>query len=219
MSSAAQIAANRANAAHSTGPRTPEGMKTSSANATRHGLTGTFHLLPGENPEDYAALLRAYESEFHPATPHEEFLVSQLAQSRWKLDRIERLQAEAVNQMLAATGPAQSPDASIVTALSQPGAVYDRLQRYAAQAERSYHRAHRELTQLRRQLARDRSTALNARLNHILAAPLPDSPLFPAYRNALQNEANPDRPLPAEFHPPHPEAPLPDAAASRNHRP
>ena len=39
MATAKQVAANRANAARSTGPRTPAGRATSSRNAFRHGLS------------------------------------------------------------------------------------------------------------------------------------------------------------------------------------
>jgi hypothetical protein len=40
MATEKQIAANRANAKRSTGPRTPAGKATSSRNAYRHGLSG-----------------------------------------------------------------------------------------------------------------------------------------------------------------------------------
>ncbi|MCC7498454.1 MAG: hypothetical protein IT160_12805 [Bryobacterales bacterium] len=190
MSTAAQITANRINATRSTGPRSLEGKKKASANATRHGLAGAFHLLPGEDPAQWAALLHAYREEFRPTGVHEDFLVLQLAQSRWKMDRIGRLQAEAANQALASADSAQSTDARLVTALAQPGNVFDRLQRYFVQAERSYHRAHRELTQLRRQLARDHAAAVSDELNHIMNAPLPNHPGFTTYRDVLQNEAN-----------------------------
>ena len=39
--SEARIAANRANAARSTGPKTAEGKEKSRANALKHGLTGS----------------------------------------------------------------------------------------------------------------------------------------------------------------------------------
>src|SRR6516164_6569308 len=78
MSSAAQILANRQNAAHSTGPKSPEGKQTSSRNATRHGLTGVFTVLPHDNPEDFHDLAARIRDEFHPQGETENFLVDQM---------------------------------------------------------------------------------------------------------------------------------------------
>ena len=66
MSSPAQILANRQNAARSTGPKTPEGKAASSRNATRHGLTGVFHVLPHEDPAEFEQLAAAVRDEFRP---------------------------------------------------------------------------------------------------------------------------------------------------------
>ena len=50
--SPAQLAANAANAQHSTGPRTPEGKTRSSQNASKHGLTAReIVIAPGEQEE------------------------------------------------------------------------------------------------------------------------------------------------------------------------
>src|SRR5947209_9769583 len=51
--SAAQTAANRHNAKHSTGPRTEEGKRRSAANSTKHGLTSSAVVLPNESQEEY----------------------------------------------------------------------------------------------------------------------------------------------------------------------
>jgi hypothetical protein len=53
MATQAQFHANRRNAQASTGPRTPEGKAASSANATRHGLSAAFRVLPNENQEEF----------------------------------------------------------------------------------------------------------------------------------------------------------------------
>jgi hypothetical protein len=58
MSSPAQILANRANAQESTGPRSAEGKAASRFNALKHGLDARSIVLPGEDPEEYAALAR-----------------------------------------------------------------------------------------------------------------------------------------------------------------
>jgi hypothetical protein len=44
---------NRANAQHSTGPRTDAGKQRSSLNALRHGLTGHVIVLPSEDQVAY----------------------------------------------------------------------------------------------------------------------------------------------------------------------
>ncbi|MCX6621320.1 MAG: hypothetical protein NTY38_09605 [Acidobacteria bacterium] len=198
MSTPAQIHANQQNATRSTGPRTPEGKAASASNSTRHGLTGNFHLLPGEDPADYSELFNEYANEFQPATEHESFLVIQMIEARWKLERIERLQGEAFEQLIASGDQTQSPNARIVAALNLSSPALDRLQRYAAQAERTYHRAHRELVQLTRQRVKEHAAAFDANLNRIINAPLPNQPGYEAYRTALRNEANPVPPTPAK---------------------
>jgi hypothetical protein len=69
--SEAQLAANRANAAHSMGPRTEEGQKRSSLNAMKHGLTGRTVLLPREKKQDYDAFSQEMFNELKPANPME----------------------------------------------------------------------------------------------------------------------------------------------------
>jgi len=48
MTTEKQIAANRENARLSTGPRTEAGKAAPSTNAVKHGLTGRFVILPGQ---------------------------------------------------------------------------------------------------------------------------------------------------------------------------
>jgi hypothetical protein len=50
MATPAQIAANRANAQKSTGPRTAEGKAASRLNALKHGLDAESLIIPGEDP-------------------------------------------------------------------------------------------------------------------------------------------------------------------------
>ena len=50
-----RTARNRANAAHSTGPKTEAGKPRSCLNALRHGLTGHTIILPAEDLEAYTA--------------------------------------------------------------------------------------------------------------------------------------------------------------------
>jgi hypothetical protein len=72
MSTVAQIHANRANSQLSTGPTTPEGKAAVAQNNFRHGLTSHFSVIPGENPEEYAALLTGLREEHQPSTMTEQ---------------------------------------------------------------------------------------------------------------------------------------------------
>jgi hypothetical protein len=92
MSTAAQIAANQANAEKSTGPKTEEGRAASCLNNFRHGLAGVqFSVLAGEDEEEYAALLAGLKAEHQPRTFTECILVEKLAQHFWLSQRAQRL--------------------------------------------------------------------------------------------------------------------------------
>jgi hypothetical protein len=93
MSTAAQVAANLANAQASTGPKSDEGKKRSSLNALKTGLTGRTILMPGDDAAAYQDHVCRFIDEFEPATAREEELVQSLADTRWRLLRIPVLEA------------------------------------------------------------------------------------------------------------------------------
>ena len=90
---AAQMNANRENAQKSTGPRTTAGKAASSRNGLKHGLCADKHLLPGEDPEDFLALVHDLLNTFHPVGEGEEKLVLRMAADQWRLDRIFPMEA------------------------------------------------------------------------------------------------------------------------------
>jgi len=89
-----RAAVNRANAQHSTGPRTEAGKQRSSLNAIRHGLTGQTVVLPSEDPAAYESHRRQFFAEYQPATPTESQLVQELIDTSWRLNRIPLLEAD-----------------------------------------------------------------------------------------------------------------------------
>jgi len=146
MSTSAQTRANQQNAAHSTGPSSPEGKAASSRNATSHGLTGHFAVLPHEDLEGFERMHDDYVRTFTPRNDHQYFLVSRMVESRWKLSRLTRMEAALVQQMVTQDPENTNPDAVIVAAMLAGSAnAYASLQRYAAAAERSYYKAKHEL--------------------------------------------------------------------------
>ena len=87
---------NRANAAHSTGPRTDAGKQRSSQNALRHGLNAQTVVLPSEDPAQYEAHRSQFFEEYQPATPTETQLVQELVDTSWRLNRIPLLEASLI---------------------------------------------------------------------------------------------------------------------------
>jgi hypothetical protein len=83
----AQTAANRANAQHSTGPKTETGKQASSQNSRKYGLTGVFVVLPEEDESEYTQLYESLRKDFKPADETEELLVRKMAQHQWQADR------------------------------------------------------------------------------------------------------------------------------------
>jgi hypothetical protein len=61
MATEKQIAANRANAQKSTGPKTAAGRSRSSRNAVRHGLSGPLDFAMSEKADAIARLLAGWE--------------------------------------------------------------------------------------------------------------------------------------------------------------
>jgi hypothetical protein len=89
---------NRANSAHSTGPRTEAGKQRSSLNALGHGLTARTAVLPTEDPDAYQRHIQQFLDEYAPATPTETQLVHELANTAWRINRIPSLEAELLSQ-------------------------------------------------------------------------------------------------------------------------
>jgi len=137
MATAAQLTANIENARHSTGPRTAEGKQRSASNATKHGLSSAFTILPDESQEEFDALADQFRGEYQPQGEHQHFLIDQMIQARWRIARINRLEDAALCKMM------ESGDIS--------ASVLATFQRYRTAAERSYYKAQTEMHIARQQ--------------------------------------------------------------------
>ena len=91
--SEAQLAANRANAQSSTGPKSEQGKLVSSHNALKTGLTGRTIVLPTDDVAAYQSLVALINQKFAPATDYEKHLVQTIADTEWRLLRIPTLEA------------------------------------------------------------------------------------------------------------------------------
>ena len=92
MTSERQIAANRANALHSTGPKTSEGKAAVRLNAFRHGLLARDVVLPEEDLDAFDDLQNRVRAELSPVGPIEELLVDRIVNIMWRLGRSARME-------------------------------------------------------------------------------------------------------------------------------
>jgi hypothetical protein len=111
---------NRANAQHSTGPKTEPGKKRSSLNALRHGLTGQLVVMPSEDLDAYQRHLQSFTREYRPQGPTEAQLVQLLADTSWRLNRVAALETNlltvaAATHSYPADAPPQVQDALALT--------------------------------------------------------------------------------------------------------
>ena len=139
MSTPAQIAANQANARHSTGPRTAEGKTASAANSTQHGFYSTQAVLLTDLEHSHFEVLRnCYVQVFQPADIVEVTLLDMLVLAAWNLERANQLETELANSE------------GIDPILSETNAkTLDRIIAYRMRSERTFHKCHKELRALK----------------------------------------------------------------------
>jgi hypothetical protein len=81
-----QLAANRANAQHSTGPNTTGGKKRSSQNALRHGITAQTTIMTDEDRIKHDEFCANMMADLAPVGGMETFLASSVAEEAWRLN-------------------------------------------------------------------------------------------------------------------------------------
>jgi hypothetical protein len=111
MSSEAQIEANRKNAKKSSGPRTQEGKDQSRRNALRHGLCAEHIAIFDEDPDDFARFHQSMLEAMTPLGEDEKMLADRVAMGNWRLRRVWRMEAAAMNEAALKIARARSRDA------------------------------------------------------------------------------------------------------------
>jgi len=183
-----QLAANRANAAKSTGPRTPQGKARSSQNGRKHGFTAsTFAVVRLEDLQEVAHLRADLIAVYQPVNSQELFAIERLALTQQAILRAARLESglftTCLNEALDQSGNpvifmdselSGNGDIEITRAQNRNYALGEGFHRmvqqsnswslairYQAQAERHYRRAVEEFERLK-----------------ALRPDLPDEPVF-----------------------------------------
>ncbi len=95
MASDAKIAANKRNAARSTGPKTAAGKSNASRNALKTGTYAkTSSLIPWEDRRAYEKIEKANYAQLMPVGPIDEECVRSITEDLWKLERLRRVEAD-----------------------------------------------------------------------------------------------------------------------------
>jgi hypothetical protein len=147
MSTARQIAANRLNAQKSAGPRSAEGKATSRANSLKTGLYARSQVIEGEDPAELRALADRYFLRWEPATPEESFLVATLIDADWLLRRYSLADAKIWDYQGADDCVRDNPNGKGLNFI-RCREYFPLLQRRTDSAQRTFHRALRELERL-----------------------------------------------------------------------
>jgi hypothetical protein len=157
MATPNRIQINRANAQHSTGPKTPEGKKHSSLNALRHGLTGQIVVMPTEDLAAYQSHLKSFTDEYSPSGATESHLVQALADTSWRLNRVAALETNLLTMGIAnaispiTDAPSQVQDAfSIVAALESQSKALSNLSLHSQRLSRQFERTVIQLRELQK---------------------------------------------------------------------
>ncbi len=178
-----QAATARANGAKSNGPITPEGKAISAQNSLKHGLTSSRVVLPHESQEAYDKLEASLINRFKPADDLESELVQEMAAARWRLRRIEAMEAALFKKVIKQHEEAGTPDAlDVAYAEVAESKSYRMLARHAAQLRRAYEKAWKEIQFLQSQHETDEEDELQnepsdaflkRRLDAAMMMPLP----------------------------------------------
>src|SRR5216683_1126543 len=158
---------NRANARHSTGPKTEAGKQRSSLNALRHGLTGHTIVLPTEDMAAYQRFTKRFFDDLKPFGILEEQLVQSIADTSWRLNRIPALE----NNLLA-LGFAEHSDhiitehpevhaaLAIAEALREQTKAFSALSMHGQRLSRQFERTLQQLRELQAERRAAEQTAL-----------------------------------------------------------
>jgi hypothetical protein len=142
--SARKLAANRANAKKSTGPKSAATKEVCCGNAVVHGLAGAFRVLENEDQSQFFEFFHKLMCDENPVGSAEIELVGKMARHSWTAERALRLQDGCFTIKPVPDAPV--PGATAVTVNRDLIELY---MRYHAQHDRAYRRAAQELIQRR----------------------------------------------------------------------
>ncbi len=181
-----RIRASRLNGARSRGPKTPEGKRRSSRNATRHGLLAQYVVVPGEDPAAFQSLIDSHIAKLGAADDTERDLIEEMAAANWRQRRLWAIEAALFQEATAAQPPGThlARLAAAFSTLADNGRLA-LLYRYETRLHLMYRRAYQNLVLMRN-------------------APVPNEPENPPVFNEPSDfppAGRPDSDAPSASHP------------------
>jgi hypothetical protein len=164
MATPSRFEINRANAQHSTGPKTEAGKQRSSLNALRHGLTGQIVVMPTEDLQAYQLHLKSFAEEYNPKGATESHLVQALADASWRLNRVAALETNLLILGITQECDPIAGALAIASALESQSKALANLSMHSQRLSRQFERT---VVQLR-ELQKIRQAKENSDLNHLL---------------------------------------------------
>jgi hypothetical protein len=196
MSSERRIRASQANGAKSHGPKTEEGKRRSSQNATRHGLLASNVVLSLEDASSFEALLTSFETALQPTDDFSRTLVENMAIARWRTLRVLAMETATFEHAIAkidnpGPNPAEQTDPPTKAALALQNLcggsapAVNLLHRYEVRYDRQFSRAFTMFLKWRAESnnnppAQDLPSEPNPKIEHSPAAPEPAPETQPA---------------------------------------
>jgi hypothetical protein len=183
-----QSAASRANGAKSKGPVSPEGRARSAQNSLRHGLSSAVVVLPHEDRAQFEQLRDTYMDDFQPANQSQHDLVETMAAARWRLNRLQEVEAKLFEKEMVLRDDDMEKELSNMNEVEKLAWVFDHLAnhskslamliRHEGNLNGTYGRAFKQLQELQSQPARPSPRAAEKIQNEPEPAPAapPKSP-------------------------------------------
>ncbi len=150
---------SRLNALKSTGPKTPEGKRSSAFNSVTHAAYVQEFILPGEELPQFQLLMDTHLDTWKPTNPIEETFVFEMVTTLWRLRRqapaesnLINIQMQRMNPVLCLEFESISPSALYalaVVALHEHGDALNQIARQGRRLMSQYEKLTQQLLTMR----------------------------------------------------------------------